>query len=56
MNAKYEGGVEDQGNFKEGFCFRVNVANERLLVWILCSSDVNDKMGWLEILSSTKLK
>jgi len=37
---QYEGGVEDQGNFKEGFCFKLNVANDRLLVWILCSNDL----------------
>ncbi len=34
-----KGGVEDQGNFREGFCFKLDrpIGTKREEIWILCS-------------------
>ncbi len=38
-NGKYiKGGVEDMGNFKEGFCFSLNYKKDgKKSKWIICS-------------------
>ena len=37
---RYEGGVEDLGNFNEGFCFRINAMNKATEeVWAICSDE-----------------
>jgi len=40
-----KGGVEDIGNFKEGFCFRLNSKTE--IVWNICADSNRDKIEWM---------
>jgi len=32
----FMGGLEDQGNYAEGFCFRINAIPET--IWVVCVS------------------
>lgn len=47
----YSGGVEDLGNFKEGFCWKVNAmvdGNDN--TWIMCTEDLFEKEAWMKII------
>jgi len=44
--------MEDIGNFKEGFCFKLLASSE--LVWIVCADDLDDKNTWMAAIKSTK--
>jgi len=47
----YTGGVEDLGNFKEGFCWKVNAfVDSEDSTWIMCSSDLFEKEAWMKII------
>jgi hypothetical protein len=42
------GGVEDLGNFKEGFCWKVNADNDgEEVTWIMCTLDLFEKETWM---------
>lgn len=41
----YGGGLEDLGNFKEGFCFKVIQTNDD--AWIMCTLNLKDKEEWM---------
>jgi len=43
-----EGGLEDIGNFKEGFCFRIKSKTE--VVWNLCADTNREKVEWMHAL------
>lgn len=34
------GGLEDIGNFAEGFCLKVNAMSEKEISWIMCLSSL----------------
>jgi hypothetical protein len=47
---KLEGGLEDMGNFKEGFCFRLNSQTNgkiftfiNIAVWNICADSYREK-------------
>jgi hypothetical protein len=42
---KYYGGLEDLGNFKEGFCFKIVARNDAL--WNICADTLNEKIEWM---------
>lgn len=46
------GGLEDLGNFKEGFCFKVISTAEES--WIMCLDDANTKAQWIDTISKMK--
>ena len=48
-DTRYEGGVEDQGNFREGFCFRLNrkISSGGIEKWITCADNMEDKALWM---------
>jgi len=40
VNGEYSGGLKDEGNFAEGFCFRLNaLSGPEDLVWVVCVED-----------------
>jgi len=53
----YTGGVEDLGNFREGFCWKVNGSQDgEDVTWIMCSNDLFEKEHWMEIIRLVKDK
>ena len=56
-SSKYvKGGVEDMGNFKEGFCFSLNYKkNSNKSKWIICSDSYAEKMKWVNCIAKLKL-
>jgi len=46
------GGVEDIGNFREGFCFSINTSDDDM--WVVCSEALADKTEWMESVASVK--
>jgi len=52
-NAKgYGGGLEDIGNFKEGFCWKVIKSDDAS--WIMCSDNMKEKEEWMEAIMVIK--
>lgn len=51
------GGVEDLGNFKEGFCWKVNADNDgEEVTWIMCTLDLFEKETWMTMIAEVKGK
>lgn len=48
----YGGGLEDIGNFKEGFCFKVVKSDDSS--WIMCTENIKDKEEWMEAILTIK--
>lgn len=52
----YKGGLEDIGNFKEGFCFRIK--SQTNVIWNVCADTMEQKTKWMaqitEVLRSVK--
>jgi len=49
------GGVEELGNFKEGYCFKVNaVATGGDVTWIMCAPSLGDKNDWMKMIAESK--
>lgn len=46
------GGLEDIGNFKEGFCFKVVSSAEES--WVICLDDMTEKLQWMDALIKLK--
>ena len=55
-NSKFLGGVEDIGNFKEGFCFKLKQRSSGTIEWIVCADTPDEKGQWLGILANLRLK
>jgi len=43
-----KGGLEDSGDFKEGFCFQMTMTNDR--AWDLCAETAEMKKSWMDII------
>jgi len=41
----FSGGLEDIGNFAEGFCFKVVKSDDS--AWIICVDNLKDKEEWM---------
>jgi len=51
------GGVEDLGNFKEGFCWKVNADMDgEEVTWIMCTLDLFEKETWMTMIAEVKGK
>lgn len=48
---RYSGGLEDIGNFAEGFCLSVLSEQE---TWVLCADSLEDKEEWMLAIASAK--
>lgn len=44
--------MEDIGNFKEGYCWKLLSSTET--VWIICSDNLDEKNTWMAAIKSTK--
>lgn len=44
----FSGGLEDLGKFKEGFCFKIDVADPNDFPWIFCTNDMVEKEDWMD--------
>lgn len=45
----FKGGVEDLGNFKEGFCLLLKGKNKIMkFKWVVCAEDINEKFEILK--------
>lgn len=42
---KWKGGLEDIGNFDEGFCF--SVVAEEVTTWVMCAETADEKEEWM---------
>jgi len=40
----FSGGLEDLGNFKEGFCFKVITMNQE---WVMCAESLPEKENFM---------
>jgi hypothetical protein len=49
-----KGGVEDEGNFKEGFCFKLSFVLDGKKQFIVCADELNVKEEWMEAIIQTK--
>ena len=50
-------GVDDQGNYQEGYCFKLRVQNCGLSEFIiLCADNLLDKIDWMKKISTLKLR
>ena len=46
-----KGGVEDMGNFKEGYCFMLKfVKLNKHYIWELCAETAKEKQQWMQII------
>ena len=52
----YKGGIEEFGNFKEGYCFKVKTESGESFVWILCFQDRQNKKKLMLAMKRLKLK
>lgn len=48
----FTGGIEDVGNFKEGFCFKLITLN--VIDWIICNDSLAEKENWMTFISRIK--
>lgn len=46
------GGLDDIGNFKEGYCWRVIQSDD--VNWVMCSDALDDKEGWMAAIREIK--
>jgi hypothetical protein len=51
---KFEGGIEDHGDFDEGYCFKIKTYKLTQLVWILCTYTREEKINWMNSLYKLK--
>lgn len=54
--AKFKGGVEDFGSFKEGHCFKVKTESGEIVIWIICTETSNEKFTLMSTLKKLKLR
>jgi hypothetical protein len=52
----YTGGIEDYGNFNEGFCFRVNLKEGDYGIWTICNETLKEKKKLMTIIKNLKIK
>lgn len=53
----YTGGIEDVGNFSEGYCFMLKFVNySRHYIWELCSDSIYQKDRWISKIVEAKTK
>jgi len=50
------GGLEDMGDFQEGFCFKVFANSPDAETWIICVDDLMEKAKWINEITSVKGK
>jgi hypothetical protein len=51
--AEYKGGIEDFGDFPEGFCFKINTGTA---VWVICADTASDKAVLMNFMRKIKLQ
>lgn len=51
---KFGGGLNDMGNFSEGYCFKINT--KQFMTWILCAENEGDKSKLMELIKRMKIK
>ena len=52
----YDGGIEDYGNFPEGFCFRLNLKAGDFSVWTVCTDSLPEKTKLMTKIKMIKVK
>jgi len=52
----FTGGVEEYGNFSEGFCFRVNLKAGDYSIWTICTDDLVQKKKLMDSIKNIKVK
>lgn len=51
------GGVQDLGNYKEGFCSQINAKKvKKPIKWVICQDSYNEKKKFIKTISRCKLK
>ncbi len=58
MGAKFiSGGIQDLGNYKEGFCCQINAEHiKKPIKWVVCQNDYKEKKKLIKTLTKCKLK
>jgi hypothetical protein len=49
-------GIQDFGNFSEGFCFKILNSKPKLETWVICSDTEADKIKFMSILKQLKIQ
>lgn len=49
-------GIQDFGNFSEGFCFKILNSKPRMETWVICTDSQGDKTKLMSILKQLKLQ
>lgn len=55
-NVGYTGGLEDMGDFEEGFCFKIIASVGSDEAWIICVATAELKLQWMNTVTSLKGK
>lgn len=50
MDNKDKGGVEDEGDFREGFCFKLSFLMQGKKTFVVCAEELEVKQAWMEAL------
>lgn len=48
------GGLEDVGNFREGYCFRIK--SQTKVIWNFCADNMVEKTKWLNAIRHAAVK
>lgn len=52
----YKGGVQDFGNFDEGYCIKVKTHSKDAQIWIICTGSTSEKEKLMDLIRKIKLK
>lgn len=55
-DTKYKGGIEDFGNFAEGYCFKIKTESSDMTLWVICTTSMEDKKKLMATLKRIRLK
>lgn len=50
----FKGGIEDEGDFKEGFCFKLSFIMEGKKTYVICAEEKEHKTEWMEKVLAAK--
>jgi hypothetical protein len=53
---KDKNGIQDFGNFSEGFCFKILSSTPKVETWVICSDTESEKIKFMSILKQFKIQ
>ena len=49
-------GIQDFGNFAEGFCFKILVSRPKIESWVLCAATLDEKNKFMNLIKAEKIE